>query len=482
MMKTQILIVGGDGDLAIRKLYPALFTLDKAGHLDKEICITSMSRHGDERTALLEKIKAKTSTYEDFDEAIWARFAERIHQLHGDVVKPAHLERFKASLAPDHARLIVYLATPPKIFGPACRALELAGLATPDTQIVVEKPLGGSRQSFLQVNKEMVNVFEEAQIYRIDHYLGKEAVQNLLAIRFANVLFGAIWNNNYIDHVQVTVAETVGVEERHEFYEETGTLRDMVQNHLLQVLCLIAMEPPVNREADMIRSEKLKVLKSLKPIALNDIKHLTVRGQYIAGSQNGKLVPGYLDELGKDKASVTETYVAIKAHIDNWRWSGVPFYLRTGKRMPLRTSEIHIQFKPLQHDIFADLGLANTANKLVIRLQPDEEMHLHFLTKQAGLGDQPMEELQLNLSVPEARRKHSFDAYARLLLEILRQNQALFVSASEVEASWQWIDQILNHWEQAKVKPQPYAAGTQGPAQAIALMARDGREWSELYL
>jgi len=401
LMKIEILIVGGDGDLAIRKLYPALFTLDKAGYLGPEIRITSMSRHGDDRAALLEKIKGKTSTYENLDEGIWERFARRIHQLHGDVAQAEQLMPFKDSLDMDNARLIVYLATPPKIFGPACRALALAGLATTNTQIVVEKPLGGSRESFLQVNNEMINVFKESQIYRIDHYLGKEAVQNLLAIRFANVLFGAIWNNHYIDHVQITVAETVGVEDRHEFYEETGTLRDMVQNHLLQVLCLIAMEPPVNRDADMIRSEKLKVLKSLQAIKLNDIRQFTVRGQYIAGSQNGALVPGYLDELGNNKTSSTETYVAIKAHIDNWRWSGVPFYLRTGKRMPIRTSEIHIQFKPLQHNIFSDLGLANAANQLVIRLQPDEGMRLHFLNKHSGLGDQPMEELQLNLSVPK---------------------------------------------------------------------------------
>ena len=481
-MKIEILIVGGDGDLAIRKLYPALFALDEAGYLQAEISITSMSRHGDNRTALLEKIKSKIRTYENFSEAVWEHFARRIQQLHGDVIKAESLTAFKNSLDLDKARLIVYLATPPKIFGPACRALERVGLATANTQIVVEKPLGGSRESFLQVNHEMVNVFKETQIYRIDHYLGKEAVQNLLAIRFANVLFAAIWNNHYIDHVQITVAETVGVEDRHEFYEETGTLRDMVQNHLLQVLCLIAMEPPVNRSADMIRNEKLKVLKSLQAISLNDIRQFTVRGQYIAGSLNGELVPGYLDELGKNKDSLTETYVAIKAHINNWRWSGVPFYLRTGKRMPRRTSEIHIQFKPLQHNIFSDLGLAHAANQLVIRLQPDEGMHLHFLNKHSGLGDQPMEELQLNLSVPESRKKHSFDAYARLLLEILKENQALFVSASEVEASWQWVDQIIHHWESAQLKPQPYAAGTQGPAQAIALMARDGREWSELYL
>jgi glucose-6-phosphate 1-dehydrogenase len=481
-MKIEILIVGGDGDLAIRKLYPALFTLDAAAYLDAEVNITGMSRHGDNKEAFIKKIKDKVSTFENFDENTWERFSRRINQLHGDVAKPEHLSTFKDSLDLDNTRLIIYLATPPKIFGPACRALEQAGLATANTQIVVEKPLGTNRESFLQVNAEMISVFKESQIYRIDHYLGKEAVQNLLAIRFANVIFGAIWNNNYIDHVQITVAETVGVEDRHEFYEETGTLRDMVQNHLLQVLCLVAMEPPVNRDAEMIRSEKLKVLKSLKPIELNEIQRLTVRGQYVGGSVNGELVPGYHEELGKNKETSTETFVAIKAQIDNWRWSGVPFYLRTGKRMPVRTSEIHIQFKPLLHNIFSDLGLAEAANQLVIRLQPDEGMRLHFLNKHSGLGDQPMEELQLNLSVPESRKKRSFDAYARLLLEVLNEDQALFVSADEVEASWQWIDQIINHWQRSQIKAHRYAAGTQGPSQSVALMARDGREWSELYL
>ena len=479
-MKIRILLIGGDGDLAIRKLYPALYTLDETRYLPADAEITSMSRRGNDKQALIEKIKNRISHYENYDVDVWNRFAKRIQQIHGDVVDPEQLQDFKESLDLDNTRLIVYLATPPKIFGPACRALELAGLATANTQIVVEKPLGASQQSFLEVNREMVSVFKESQIYRIDHYLGKEAVQNLLAIRFANVIFGALWNNNYIDHVQITVAETVGVEERHEFYEETGTLRDMVQNHLLQVLCLIAMEPPVNRNAEMIRSEKLKVLKSLQPIDASNIQQLTVRGQYIAGSLGGELVPGYRDEIGKNKDSSTETFVAIKAHIDNWRWTGVPFYLRTGKRMAVRTSEIHIQFKSLQHNIFSDLGLANAANQLVIRLQPDEGMRLHFLNKHSGLGDQPMEELQLNLSVPESRKQHSFDAYARLILEILNQNQALFVSADEVEASWQWIDQIINNWRHARMLPQSYTAGTQGPSQAVALMARDGREWSEL--
>lgn len=323
-------------------------------------------------------------------------------------------------------------------------------------------------------------MFDESQVYRIDHYLGKEAVQNLLALRFANIIFGSIWNGNFIDNVQITIAETVGVEDRHEFYDEVGAMRDMVQNHMLQILCLIALEPPANRNAGMIRAEKTKVLQSLKPIELTEINNKTVRGQYAAGSVGNELVPGYQQEIGPEKGSTTETFVAIKAEIDNWRWSNTPFYLRTGKRMPSRCAEVIIQFRKPKHNIFPEQTLGLPGNQLRIRLQPDEGMELHFLTKQPGLGDIPMDGLSMNLDIPDSFKKRGFDAYARLILEVLRGDQTLFMSAEEVIASWEWVDRIIENWDIAKSKAHPYTAGTMGPSQAVVMMARDHREWIDL--
>ncbi|GLS27415.1 glucose-6-phosphate dehydrogenase [Marinibactrum halimedae] len=479
-MAHDILIVGGDGDLALRKLYPSLFALELAGQLSNVSTITGVSRAGTAREELLDRMLPWLQALDDFDEACWDRFQGRFKFLKGDATKPDTLESYKSTMTPGGSGLIVYLAVPPKVFGGACRALKESGLAVPSTRIVVEKPLGSDRESFLNVNAEMSEAFDESQIYRIDHYLGKEAVQNLLALRFANVMFGALWDGNYIDHVQITVAERVGVEGRKEFYDEVGALRDMVQNHLLQVLCLVAMEPPTSRDAFMIRAEKLKVLKSLRPIRNDDIKLNTVRGQYVEGSLDGEVVPSYRSEVGEESRSKTETFVAIRAEIDNWRWSGVPFYLRTGKRMQTRASEILIQFKEPRHNIFASQGHALAPNQLRIQLQPDEGIKLHFLSKRPGLGDLAMEDVELNLSVPESRKKRSYDAYARLMLEVLNGDQTLFVSAEEVEASWLWIDEIIEQWQSAGVKAKPYPAGSSGPVDAAVMIARDGREWSDL--
>jgi glucose-6-phosphate 1-dehydrogenase len=477
---THILIIGGDGDLSVRKLYPALFALESAGELKHVERITGLSRSSKDRSVVLNAVNERLTASGQHCDEHWDSFTGRLNLIQGDATNADDLRDFAATINLETTQLIVYFAIPPKVFDGVCKAMQAAGLVVPSTRVVVEKPLGTSCDSFLDIHEQMAEIFDENQVYRIDHYLGKESVQNLLALRFANVIFSSIWNSDHIDSVQITVAETVGVEDRHEFYDEIGALRDMVQNHLLQILCLIALEPPPNKTADMIRSEKLKVIQSLKPIGLNEINNKTIRGQYVAGTADGELAPGYQDEIGRERMSNTETFVAIKAEIDNWRWAGVPFYLRTGKRLSARYAEIVIQFKKPKHSIFADQSATLPGNRLHIRLQPDDGVTLSFLNKQPGLGELPLEELDLNLQEPDAGRKHSFDAYARLLLEVLRGDQTLFVSSDEVVASWKWIDQIRANWETANSKAHPYSAGTTGPSQAVVLIARDNREWTEL--
>ena len=483
-VKTHILIIGGDGDLAIRKLYPALFSLESAGEFDQVEGITGLSRSAKDRQTILDAVHKRLTDSEQMDSDCWTQFIDKLHFVRGDATNAEDLQKFAESLDLENTELVVYFAIPPKVFEGVCKAMQAAGLVLPSTRVVVEKPLGTSCESFTEIHDHMAEIFTENQVYRIDHYLGKESVQNLLALRFSNVIFSSIWSSDHIDSVQITVAETVGVEDRHEFYEEVGALRDMVQNHILQILCLIALEPPSSKDANMIRAEKLKVIQSLKPITLDEINAKTVRGQYAAGTAHGELAPGYQDEIGREHNSKTETFVAIKAEIDNWRWAGVPFYLRTGKRLSSRCAEIVIQFKKPKHSIFADQATTLPGNRLHIRLQPDDGVQLSFLNKQPGLGELPLEELNLNLQEPDANqgsaRKHSFDAYARLLLEVLRGDQTLFVSSDEVVASWQWIDQIRANWEAASSKAHPYAAGTTGPSQAVVLIARDNREWTEL--
>ena len=386
---TELLILGGDGDLAIRKLYPALFALEQASELQQVNRIVGFARNPKDRDQMLTAIKARLEKSGRFNEPDWQRFSSRIQLVAGDATSADSLAEYATTLDLGETDLCVYFAIPPSIFEPVCQALNNAGLVTPSTRVVVEKPLGTDQASFKDIHRSMSGIFDESQVYRIDHYLGKEAVQNLLALRFANIIFGSVWNGNFVDNVQITISETLGIEDRHAFYEETGALRDMVQNHMLQLLCLIAMEPPANRKSAMIRAEKLKVLQSLKPISLRDINHKTVRGQYASGSIDNVLVPGYQEESDSTRGSNTETYVAIKAEIDNWRWSGVPFYLRTGKRLTSRCAEIIIQFRSPKHNIFPEQTLNMAGNQLRIRLQPDEEIQLHVLNKQPGLGELP---------------------------------------------------------------------------------------------
>jgi glucose-6-phosphate 1-dehydrogenase len=343
---------------------------------------------------------------------------------------------------------------------------------------VLEKPLGRDLASAQAINDEVGRVFAEDQTYRIDHYLGKETVQNLITLRFANFLFEPLWNSHAIDHVQITVAEDIGVGERGGYYDQSGALRDMVQNHLLQLLCLVAMEPPAAFDADAVRDEKLKVLRALKPIGAREVATCTVRGQYRAGALDGKAVPGYLEELGSERSD-TETFVVVKAEVLNWRWAGVPFYLRTGKRLATRASEIVVQYRSVPYSIFTEVSRPLVPNRLVLRLQPDEGMKLYLMSKDPGPGGLRFKNAPLNLSYAETFTVGYRDAYERLLMDVVRGNPTLFMRKDEVAAAWRWIDPVLEAWKSEGIAPRPYPAGSWGPSDATALITRDGRAWHE---
>jgi len=371
---------------------------------------------------------------------------------------------------------VFYLALTPSLFGPVAKGLKKTGLINEDVRIVLEKPVGTDFESARKINDQVGACFEENSIFRIDHYLGKETVQNLLALRFANSLFEPLWNRSNIDHVQITVAEEIGVGGRIEFYDQVGTLRDMVQNHLMQLLCLVAMEPPTSQSHEAVRDEKMKVLRALKPISVDEVKTHTVRGQYQAGAINGEAVPGYLEELGNDD-SLTETFVALKLQIDNWRWSNVPFYLRTGKRLKMKYSEIVIQFQRVPHSIFPELNEATGPNRLSIRLQPDEGVKLSLMSKEPGPGGFDLRPVSLDLSFEQTFGGGYPDAYERLLMEVIRGNPALFMRRDEVEFAWRWIDDIIAGWLATNQKVEGYVAGTWGPTAASLLVDRDERHW-----
>lgn len=481
-MNTDILIVGGDGDLALRKLYPALYYLILNGCMPANTRVFGMARSHNDQSAFLAKVKEwlKENTGSLYDEKIWADFSKCLTFVQGDSTKCDDLQRIKETHLQDESRdLIVYLAAPPMIFGKICTALDQCGLVRPTTRLVVEKPLGDSKASFLAINAEMRRVFPEKQIYRIDHYLGKESVQNLLALRFANDVFEPIWNSKHVDHIQIAVTETVGCGNRWDFYDQTGAMRDMIQNHLLQVLCLVCMEPPASLSAESVRVEKLKILRNLKPMSDDEISRNTVRGQYRAGVVGGKPVPGYLEEEEGGRESDTETFVALKAEITNWRWSGTPIYIRTGKRLNRRHSEIVIQFKQNRTKLFAEQLTNNCANQLIIQLQPDEGIYMRVKNKKAGLDARlPLEDRSMDLSFADNAKSKKHDAYTRVLFDVLRNDQTLFVSADEVEAAWEWVDQIINGWSEKNKKPVGYEAGSNGPVEAIEMMARDGRRWN----
>jgi glucose-6-phosphate 1-dehydrogenase len=377
--------------------------------------------------------------------------------------------------------LVNYFAVSPFLFKSICQGLHQSGILTPESRMVMEKPIGHNLKSSKDINDEVAKVFNEDQVFRIDHYLGKETVLNLLALRFANSIFTTNWNHNTIDHIQITVAEEVGIEGRWEYFDKTGQLRDMVQNHLLQILTFIAMEPPVNLEAESIHNEKIKVLKALRPITVNNVEEKTVRGQYTSGYLKGNAVPGYLEEEGANTESTTESFVALRVDIDNWRWAGVPFYLRTGKRMFGKRTEIVVYFKQLPHNIFKDSFRDLPPNKLIIHLQPNEGVEIEMLNKIPGIDEHiKLKKTKLDLSFSEAfKQSRIFGGYEKLVLEAMRGNPTLFLSRAEIEQAWAWIDSIQDAWRHSNSAPKSYPAGSWGPVASVALVARDGRAWEE---
>ncbi|GBQ35241.1 glucose-6-phosphate 1-dehydrogenase [Acidocella aminolytica 101 = DSM 11237] len=455
-----------------------MFQRDAAGQLPEGAEIFGVSRSKLDHAEFVAQAKAAVEEHVPQAERpalLVERFLKRLHYVAADATGDGGWAELAEQLKPFKDRVVVfYLATGPALFGPICERLGRFGLADGDARVVVEKPVGKDGESAHAVNEAISRVFPEDRVYRIDHYLGKETVQNLMALRFANGLFEPLWNAAHIDHVQITVAESLGVEGRAGYYDTAGALRDMVQNHILQLLCLVAMEPPAHLAADAVRDEKLKVLRALQPAQ----EHSWVRGQYRAGASAGGPVPGYLDELGAPE-SQTETFVALKAEIGNWRWAGVPFYLRTGKRLAERVSEIVITFRPVPHSVFGEGAGPIQPNRLVIRLQPDEGVKLWLMIKDPGPGGMRLRPVPLDMSFAAAFNARNPDAYERLVLDVVRGNQTLFMRRDEVEAAWAWIDPILEAWSQAPEPPKPYTAGTWGPSAAIALIERDGRTWAD---
>ncbi len=481
----DLVIFGGTGDLAMRKLLPALYHRHRDGQFPAGSRIIAVGRQNMDREAYLELVgEALLANLapDEFERAHWSLFSELIEYEIADATAPDGWTGLRERLAGHEDRTrAIYLATAPGLFGAIAEGLSANGLVTRRSRIVLEKPVGHDSASAALINDQVGRCFEENQVFRIDHYLGKETVQNLLALRFGNSLFEPLWGRGVVDHVQITVAEHLGVGDRVAFYNNTGALRDMVQNHMMQLVCLMAMEPPSSLDQDAIRDEKLKVLRALKPIGPAEVKANTVRGRYTAGAIKGQAVPGYLDELEAEAADVedlgAETFVALKLEIDNWRWSGVPIYLRTGKRLKQKHSEIVVQFQQVPHSIFSNLEGALEPNRLTIRLQPDEGVQLSFMAKEPGPGGFHMKPVALDLSFEEAFGVRYPDAYERLLVEVLRGNTSLFMRRDEVEAAWAWVDGIIAGWEEAGQKTENYAAGTWGPIGASVLLDRDGRGW-----
>ncbi|MFP8967235.1 glucose-6-phosphate dehydrogenase [Pokkaliibacter sp. CJK22405] len=480
----NLALFGALGDLSRRKLLKALYFLDDAGLIHDDTRIIGIARQEMDDAGFIDVAKENLERFikaKELKKNVLERFLKRLSYVTIDMTEISGYEKLAEKLKGDDKPMIAYMATPPSVFGDICSNLDKVGLNKSPNRVVLEKPLGKDLASSQEINDVVAAHFGEEQTYRIDHYLGKETVQNLIALRFANNLFGSQWNQNHIDHVQITVAEEVGVEGRWSYYDKSGQMRDMVQNHLLQLLCLLAMDPPFDLSADAIRDEKLKVLRALKPITTETINTHAVRGQYVAGNHQGKPVPGYLEEDGANLESHTETFVAIKAEISNWRWAGVPFYLRTGKRLPSKVSEIIVQFKQQPHYIFAPDQRNLAANKLVLRLQPDEGISLQIATKDQGLDKgMRLRSGPLDINFSEAfKQDRTPDAYERLLLEVMMGNQSLFVRRDEVEYAWRWVDQIIDAWDQSNEPPKKYQAGSWGPVSSIALISRDGRSWNE---
>jgi glucose-6-phosphate 1-dehydrogenase len=486
-MSFDLVLFGGTGDLAWRKLMPALFQAFRHGSLPADGRIIGIARDdlNDQQYRALIRSRfdevelAKRPTPEEFD-----RFAALLHFLRIDLSKPADFQRLATTLRERQADTVVmYLATAPSLFTTVCEQMAAAGLNTANTRLVLEKPLGHDLASNRAINETVRHVLAEKQIFRIDHYLGKPSVQNLFALRFGNALFEPLWRRENIANIQITIAEDLGVERRGAFYDSTGALRDMVQNHSLQMLCALAMEPPINAHADAIRDEKLKVLRSLKAWTPLSLDQHVVRGQYTAGNVGGEPVQGYRDEPGVDPQSTTETFVSLRAEIANWRWAGVPFYIRTGKRLAARDARIVVNFRPAPHAIFHSPNGA--ANRLVINLQPRDGLELHLLAQgqenrqRSRSAVQSLSPVQLDLDFDKRFGSERVGAYERLLLDVIDGRLNLFVRSDEQEEAWRWVEPIMEHWRNDPSGPRPYAAGTWGPSASSAMIARDGYCWSE---
>lgn len=486
-MSFDLVLFGGTGDLAWRKLMPALFQAFRHGSLPEGGRIIGVGRDDlsdDQYRTLMQsrfdKVElAKRPSSEEF-----ARFAALIEFVRMDLSKPDDYTRLATRLQARNADTVVmYLATAPALFTTICEQLAASGLNTPKTRIVLEKPLGHDLASNRAINRTVRQFFEEKQVFRIDHYLGKPAVQNLFALRFGNALFEPLWRREHIANIQITIAEDLGVESRGAFYETTGALRDMVQNHALQLLCAIGMEPPINSHADAIRDEKLKVLRSLKPWTQESLAQDVIRGQYTSGTSGGIKVPAYKEEPGVNPQSHTETFVALRTEIANWRWAGVPFYIRTGKRLAGRDARIVVNFRPTPHAIFN--SNIDVANRLVINLQPKDGLELHLLAQgQTNRQSRPaaaqsLAPVQLDLDFDKRFGSERVGAYERLLLDVIDGRLNLFVRSDEQEEAWRWVEPILDYWANDAQGPRPYAAGTWGPSASSAMIARDGFCWSE---
>ncbi|PLK58448.1 glucose-6-phosphate dehydrogenase [Candidatus Palibaumannia cicadellinicola] len=480
----DLVIFGAKGDLARRKLLPSLYQLEKLSYIHPETRIIGVGRAEWDVLAYTNMVRQALEHFmtEPIDEQLWKILSARLNFCNLDVNDTQNFSRLAKILDMRSRVTVNYLAMPPNTFGSICQGLGQFGINKYPNRVVMEKPLGTSLVSSRIINDQVSNYFKETQVYRIDHYLGKETVLNLLALRFANSLFTTNWDNRTIDHVQITVAEEVGIEGRWGYFDQTGQMRDMIQSHLLQILTMIAMSPPSDLTTDSIRDEKVKVLRSLRPINYSNVRDTTVRGQYTAGFIKGIKVPGYLEEEGANTNSCTETFVSLRVDIDNWRWAGVPFYLRTGKRLPMKCSEVVVYFKNPPINLFRDSYQKLPPNKLTIRLQPDEGMDIQILNKVPKLDHKHrLQMTKLDLSFTKTfNQTHLSDAYERLLLETMRGIQALFVRRDEIEEAWKWVDSIIDAWKADANALKVYQAGTWGPVASVALMTRDSRSWHQL--
>jgi glucose-6-phosphate 1-dehydrogenase len=480
---SKLLLFGATGDLAQRMLLPSLYGLHADGLLPEGLTITGSARSDMDDAGYREFARTALGKFladDRKDDAALETFLERLQFQPADLSDPDSFQPLADKVGDVSGGLAIYLSTAPSLFESAVEGLEKVGLDGETVRVALEKPLGYDLSSSREINDTVARIFPEERTYRIDHYLGKETVQNILALRFGNSFFEPVWNTHGIDNVQITIAETVGLEDRASYYEGAGALRDMVANHILQLVALIAMEPPARYDGTAIRDEKAKVFRSLRLMTPEEVPHNTVTGQYGEGAVKGEIVRNYIDELGKP--STTETFVAIKAHVDNWRWQGVPFYLRTGKRMAARRSEIAIQFKAVPHSMFSGRGGLLQPNVLVIRLQPEEYVQMLVMAKEPGLDREGirLREVPLNLSLDsEFKGTRRRIAYERLLLDLIEGDQTLFVRRDEVEAQWQWIDSIRAGWTANGTKPKSYASGSWGPSSAVALTERDGVSWQD---